>query len=95
MLRRGDIAVVGWADQPLVAHLVEQLSPLVTTSTAGVRDAPAAEVLGRVVALRRGARQAHWPAWSADVLRWWPAASRLIKRVPGLREVVRRARDPY
>ncbi len=87
-LRRGDIAVVTWPDQPMVAHLVERLAPVVTASIVGVVDAPEAEVLGRVVAIRRGERRFDLPPLAAAVLRWLPTSVRLIRRVPFARTLV-------
>lgn len=92
-LRRGDIALVVNPQGQLVAHLVEQTAPLVTVSSVGVVDPPAREVLGRVVAVRRGALTLKLPRGAHLALRQVPRLSRALKRLPGLRHLVRRLRD--
>ncbi len=92
-LRRGDIALVVNPQGQLVAHLVEQTGPLVTVSSVGVVDPPAREVLGRVVAVRRGALTLELPRVAHLALRQVPRLSRALKRLPGLRHLVRRLRD--
>lgn len=92
-LRAGDVALVVNPAGQLVAHLVESTSPLVTVSSVGVVDPPAREVLGRVVALRRGGVRLTLPRGAHLVLRQVPAVSRALKRVPGLPTLVRRLRD--
>ncbi len=85
----GAIAVVTWADQPLVAHLVKQLEPLITWSSVGRHDAARPEVLGRVIALRRGSRRVELPSCTPHLLRWVPVSASVIKRLPGARRMVR------
>lgn len=91
-LVRGDVAVVKLPSGVLAAHLVVSLTPLRTASTAGVLDPEPLEALAFVTGFRRAGRVVPWPRASGLVLRWWPAAARLIKHVPGLKTVVRRAR---
>lgn len=90
-LERGDIALIVHPTGALVAHLVESVDPLVTVSSIGVADPPAIEVLGRVVAIKRGVVTFRLPAVA---LRQVPRLARALRRVPGLRHVVRRFRDP-
>lgn len=92
-LQRGDIALVVNPAGQLVAHLVEGTAPLVTVSSVGVVDPPSKEVLGRVVAVRRGALRLTLPRSAHLVLRQVPVLSRTLKRVPGLRALVHRLRD--
>ncbi|MBL8923594.1 MAG: hypothetical protein JNJ54_32365 [Myxococcaceae bacterium] len=92
-LQRGDLALVVNPAGQLVAHLVERTAPLVTVSSVGVVDPPSKEVLGRVVAVRRGALRLTLPRGAHLVLRQVPAVSRALKRVPGLRALVRHLRD--
>ncbi len=92
-LRRGDIALVVNPQGQLVAHLVDATNPLVTVSSVGVVDPPAREVLGRVVAVRRGAMTLTLPRGAHLALRQVPRLSRALKRLPGLRQLVRRLRD--
>ncbi|MBE2252490.1 MAG: hypothetical protein IAE78_23360 [Myxococcus sp.] len=92
-LRRGDIALVVSPSGPLVAHLVDSTNPLVTVSSVGVVDPPAREVLGRVVAVRRGAMVLSMPRGAHLVLRQVPRLSRALKELPGLRRLVHRLRD--
>jgi hypothetical protein len=92
-LRRGDIALVVNPQGQLVAHLVDATSPLVTVSSVGVVDPPAREVLGRVVAVRRGGLTLALPRGAHLALRQVPRLSRALKRLPGLRQLVRRLRD--
>ncbi len=93
LLRRGDVALFVSRSGDWVAHLVESVSPLVTVSSVGVVDAPAREVLGRVVAVRRGRFTVRLPRAAAEVLWRVPKVARELRRVPGLRLVVRRLRD--
>ncbi|MDX2012382.1 MAG: hypothetical protein SFW67_19455 [Myxococcaceae bacterium] len=92
-LKIGDIALVVNPRGQLVAHLVQSLAPLVTVSSVGVVDPPAREVLGRVVAVRRGALRLELPRQSHLVLRHVPRVARALKEVPGLRRLVRLVRD--
>lgn len=92
-LKPGDIALVVSPRGQLVAHLVQSLAPLVTVSSVGVVDPPAREVLGRVVAVRRGALRLDLPSQSHLVLRQVPRVARTLKGVPGLRRLVRLVRD--
>lgn len=91
-LRRGDIALVVSPQGQLVAHLVDATGPLVTVSSVGVVDPPAREVLGRVVAVRRGAMTLSLPRGAHLALRQVPRLARALKRVPGVRQLVRRLR---
>lgn len=92
-LRRGDIALIVNPAGQLVAHLVEETSPLVTVNSVGTVDPPAREVLGRVVAVKRGGVRLRLPRGANLALRQVPRVSRALKRVPGLRLLVRRLRD--
>lgn len=92
-LTLGDVAVVKLPGGVLAAHLVVALQPVRTASSVGIEDAPATEVLGVVTAFRRDGVVREWPRGAALVLRWLPATSRWLKRVPGLRRVVRAFRD--
>ena len=92
-LRPGDIAIVGWPDQPLVAHLVQRTQPLVTVSIVGVEDPPEAEALGRVIAVKRGAHRVDLPRSSARLLQWLTRSARWLKYLPGARALVRLLRD--
>lgn len=92
-LRPGDIALVVNPAGALVAHLVKSTGPLVTVSSVGVVDPPAKEVLGRVVAVRRGALRLSIPRGAHLALRQVPRVSSVLKRVPGLRSLVHRLRD--
>lgn len=94
-LRRGDIALVVNPTGQLVAHLVRSVGPLVTESSVGVVDPPSKEVLGRVVAVRRGALRLSIPRGAHLVLRQVPRVSSVLKRVPGLRSLVHRLRDRH
>ncbi len=92
-LRRGDIALIVSDGGQLIAHLVQALAPLVTVSSVGVVDPPAREVLGKVVAVRRGGLRVELPRHGPVVLRGVPRVAKALKRVPGLRRLVRRVRD--
>ena len=92
-LQRGDLALVVNPAGQLVAHLVEAVSPLVTVNAVGTVDAPAREVLGRVVAVKRGGLRLTLPRGAHLALRQVPVVARALKRVPGLRALVRRVRD--
>lgn len=92
-LALGDLAVVE-APISLIAHIVVQLEPtVVTASSVGVRDAPGLEVLGRVVAVRRGAHTVTLPRVTRHVLRFVPSAALVAKRSRALRWVVQRLRQ--
>ena len=58
---RGDVAVMASDGGRLIAHVVEQSTPLVTASFLGARDAASMEVLGRVTGVRRGTRSVAIP----------------------------------
>jgi mycothiol synthase len=92
-LAPGDVAVVKLPSGVLAAHLVVSTAPLQTASTAGVPDPLPLEPLARVTGFRRGELVRPWPRATRLVLRWWPASARQLKRVPGLRALVRRLRD--
>jgi hypothetical protein len=92
-LHLGDIALIENHQGQLVAHLVQSLEPLVTVSSVGVVDPPAREVLGRVVALKRNGLRLDLPRRGHLVLRHVPTVARALKRVPGLRQLVRKVRD--
>lgn len=94
-LRRGDIALVVNHQDQLVAHLVDATNPLVTVSSVGVVDPPAREVLGRVVAVRRGALTLRLTRGAHLALHQVPRLARVLKHVPGLRSLVRRLRTPH
>ena len=89
-LRRGDIALVSWAGGAVVGHLVEQVDPLITVSSVGVRDPLGAELLGRAIAVRRGTVRFSVPR---AVLHWVPRAATVLKRLPLARAAVQRLRD--
>jgi hypothetical protein len=83
----GDLVVID-APHSLVAHVVVALNPVVTASTAGVRDAPA-PVLARVIAVRRSGRVVRLPRSGRYLLRLVPPLAVVLKRVPLTRRVVR------
>jgi len=89
-LRPGDVALVSWAGGAVVGHLVEQVAPLITISSVGVRDPLGAELLGRAIAVRRGTVRFQLPRF---VLHWVPRAATVLNRLPFARSVVRRLRD--
>ncbi len=91
-LRVGDIAIVAWPSQPLVAHLVKTTEPLITVSLSGVEDPPQAEALGRVIAVKRGGTRIDVPAFSARVFQWLPRSALWLRHLPGARRLVRRLR---
>lgn len=78
-VRRGDVAVVVVPSGLLIAHVVVSINPVCTASLAGVPDAPAVEVLGRVVAYRRGERIRRWPSTHRIWLRWVPRSWRTMR----------------
>ncbi len=92
-LRTGEVAVVKLPTGILAAHVVVSTSPLQTASTAGLLDPLPLEGLARVTGYRRDGVVHPWPADVRHALRWWPGAARALKRVPGLRFVVRLLRD--
>lgn len=92
-LREGDIAVVTLPGGTLAAHIVTSVNPVRTASSVGVEDPAPVEVLGRVTAFRRFDVVYEWPSYAQPVLRWLPRVSRSLKRVPGLRSLVRLVRD--
>jgi hypothetical protein len=92
-LARGDIGLIVDHRGQLVAHLVEQVHPLVTVSSVGVPDAPAKEVLGKIVGLRRKGVTVRFPRGSRLLLRQVPRAAKLLKRVVLLRAFVHLMRD--
>ncbi|MBL8914892.1 MAG: hypothetical protein JNM17_29575 [Archangium sp.] len=92
-LRRGELAVIKRPDGILAAHLVVSADPLITESTAGVRDPLPLEALGRVTAFRREGRVIPIPESLALALRWWPLAARVAKRVPLVPTLVRALRS--
>jgi len=91
-LREGDVAVVKLPGGVLAAHLVVSTQPLQTASTAGILDPLPLEGLGRVTGFRRNGVVRPWPRNLRQVLRFWPSAARVLKRVPLVRGVVRRLR---
>jgi hypothetical protein len=93
VLRSGDVAVLLFGEDLLVAHLVADVAPLRTVSSVGVVDPPGAALLGRVVALRRGAVTLPVSAALRPLLRAIPSTAAWLKRVPGARRLVRRLRD--
>lgn len=92
-VREGDVAVLCFGEGLVVAHLVTCAAPLRTVSSVGVVDPPGAELLGRVVALRRGALRLPWPRALSRALRHLPALAALSKRLPLARRLVRALRD--
>lgn len=92
-LRPGDVAVVKLPSGILAAHLVVSSAPLQTVSTAGVLDPQPLEPLGRVTGFRRAGLVLPWPRGLRVALRWWPGLASVLKRVPGVRRVVRALRD--
>jgi hypothetical protein len=88
-LRVGELAMVECFAEVLVAHVISQVHPLVTTSLMGVRDAPGARPLGRVIAVKKWGRV--WPVspWFSVVAPHVPLMGRQLKKVPGLTELVR------
>jgi len=79
-VRQGDVAVVVVPSGLLIAHVVVSTNPFCTASLAGVMDAPALEVLGRVVAYRRDQRIRNWPSMHRVWLRWVPGGWRRARR---------------
>lgn len=93
VLQRGDLAVITWADQPvLVAHAVKSVGPLVTVSAVGVCDRLGAMALAKVIALRRGGRRIELPRFTPAVITSLIASGALFKHVPGVRRLVRALR---
>lgn len=92
-LNPGDIAVVKLPGELLAAHIVVSTSPTRTASSVGVVDPPVLEVLARVTAFRRGDVLHEWPSYASPALRWLPQTSRVLKQLPGLRQLVRFVRD--
>jgi hypothetical protein len=88
-LRVGELALLACFADVLVAHVISQVHPLVTTSLMGVRDAPGARPLGRVIAVKKGGQV--WPVsrWFSVVAPRVPLMGRQLKRVPGLTALVR------
>ena len=87
-LRLGEIAVVKLPNGVLAAHLVASLDPLQTSSSVGVIDPQPVEALGRVVGFRRDGVVHDLPAAGRLLLRFLPATSRALKRLPLLRQLV-------
>ncbi len=67
-LSRGDLAVRLRGDGVLVCHLVTSTSPLITESTQGLEDPPDAEVVARVLAVKRGDRELPLAQWLKPAL---------------------------
>jgi len=88
-LRLGEVAVVKLPSGVLAAHLVASLDPLQTSSSVGVLDPLPLEPLGRVTGFRRDGVVHAWPETSRWVLRFLPATSWALKRVPLARRVIR------
>jgi hypothetical protein len=88
----GDIAVVE-APSTLIAHIVVSLAPVVTASSVGIRDAAGLEVLGRVIAVRRGARTVPLPPVARRLLALVPGVAKAAKRSEALKWLVRKVRD--
>lgn len=91
-LRRGDIAVFTRHDGRLVAHFVVTEAPLRTCSSMGALDPPGAELLGRVVEVRRGRVRLPLPSTARHLLRWAPVAARAARRLPFAIALVRALR---
>lgn len=92
-LELGEVAVVKLPSGVLAAHLVISLTPLQTASSVGVLDPLPLEALGRVVGFRRDGVVYPWPEAGRLLLRWLPATSRALKRVPLMSQVIRLLRD--
>lgn len=88
----GDVAVVLYDPDVLVAHLVTSTSPFQTSSSVGTPDAPGATVLGRVVELRRGPLRLRIPRRVRHLLRLAPTAAQLLRRLPLARRLVNHLR---
>lgn len=88
-LRRGEVAVVKLPSGVLAAHLVASLEPLQTSSSVGVLDPLPLEPLGRVTGFRRDGVVREWPEAGRLLLRFLPATSRALKRLPLARRVIR------
>ncbi len=67
-LSLGDLAVRLRADGILVCHLVTSTSPLRTESTQGLGDPPDAQVLARVLAVKRDGREVALARWLKPAL---------------------------
>jgi hypothetical protein len=91
-LAKGDLAIT-FTGHTLIAHLVTALDPVVTSSIVGLTDPPGLEVLGRVSAVRRGARVLRLPRSLNLLARHLPRAALLAKKVPILKAMVRLLRD--
>ena len=91
-LRLGEIAVVKLPNGVLAAHLVASLEPLQTASSVGGLDPQPVEALGRVVGFKRNGAVRKWPASVRLVLRFLPQTSRVLRRFPLARRLVRRLR---
>lgn len=91
-VRPGDVALI---DLPhsLVAHIVIQRAPVVTSSSVGVIDPSGYSVLGRVVALRRGSRTLELPRSARFLLAPVPKAAQILKNFGPFRSLVRWLRD--
>lgn len=88
-LQQGEVAVVKLPSGVLAAHLVASLDPLQTASSVGVLDPLPLEALGRVTGFRRHGAVHAWPEASRLLLRFLPAAARMLKRLPFSRSLVR------
>lgn len=91
-LALGDLAIT-FTGRTLIAHLVTQLDPLVTSSIVGIADPPGLEVLGLVTAVRRNEHLVKVPRALNLLARHLPRAALLAKRLPVLKALVRLLRD--
>jgi hypothetical protein len=88
-LQAGDIALLVFPSGHWVAHWVRSVNPLVTESTNGVTDPVAVDVLGRVMAVRRGGLRIEFPRWMNRFARHLPRMARRARRLPLTRSLVR------
>lgn len=91
-LRSGDIGVFATKSGRLVAHFVARVDPLRTCTSMGALDPAGAELLGRVVEVRRGRVRIPLPSAARHLLRWAPVAARAARRLPFAIPLVRALR---
>ena len=85
----GDVAVVRYPHELLVAHLVVATKPVRTSSSVGTPDRPGAVVVGRVVELRRGRVRVPLPRRLRHLFRFLPPVAGAVRRLPLARRLVR------
>ncbi len=88
----GDLGVIRYKAGPLIAHFVVTEAPLRTCSSMGALDPAGAELLGRVVEVRRGRVRIPLPPAARHLLRWAPVFARAARRLPFAIPLVRALR---